>query len=283
MRLVLQSKQIIVQLRGNLGNQLYQYIAALELVDGDSGRVLLDTRLCKYYGSYALPMVIGEDHLHHATPLDLATVGEIPIRNVGFRTLYALQRRMIDPFSRLKAECGWYGKYRDAYQSRMTGRPAKFISGMFQHLVYYSNARAYITEYALPTSIQLRYDLAVSLRQGRDFEELGLRLGIDYYATAMKSVDWGNVKRIAITGDVLPPWDIRMTFPEGISVDSFVGKDQILQFDILRNAKTHVLANSTFSWWATVFGQSLNPELACYASSNWFTADQLSFIGAMAV
>ena len=279
----MRNKQIIVQLRGNIGNQLYQYFAALELADGDSGKVLLDTRLCKDYGAYALPIVIGPEYLQHATPFDLAKVGEIPVRYVGFRTLYATQRRLFDPFSRLKAECGWYGKFADAHQCRLSGRNAKFISGMFQQYVYYANARAFIAKYGAPSTNCAKYDLAISLRQGSDYQELGIRLGIAYYANALREIDWANIHRVAITGDTLPPWDIFGAIPEGIVVENFVGQDQRVQFSILRNATLHVMANSTFSWWATVFGQTDHSESHCYACCNWFTADQLSFIGATGI
>lgn len=274
---------LIVQLRGNLGNQLYQWIAGLELVNGDSSKVLLDTRLCKDYGAYALPKVIKTEYLQFASHLDLASVGEIPVRWVGFRTLLNLQHRFIDPCVGIKAECGWYGRNADANQCRLDGKEIRFVRGMFQDRVYYRNALQYISEYSKPSIIDDRYDLAISLRQGDDYRDFGIRLGRTYYCNAMQVVNWDNVQRIAVTGDRLPPWDLFSIIPKGIVVHNYIGTDQECQFSILRNSMVHVMANSTFSWWATLFGQATNGYNECYACSNWFKEDQVSLIGAICV
>ena len=276
-------RKLIVQLRGNLGNQLYQYIAALELVNGDANEVLIDTRLCKDYGAYSLPVVIAPDYLRLATPFNLAIVGEIPVRSIGFRTISKFQKRLFDPCFRYKGECGWYGRYADANQRRLDGKPVSFVCGMFQDHAYYRNALQYISQYAKASNNEDRYDLAISLRQGDDYKNFGIRLGKTYYHNALQMIRWETVRRVAITGDTLPPWNLYSVVPKGIAVDSFIGQDLESQFSVLRNARAHVMANSTFSWWATVFGLSNNPNIECYACANWFTPDQVSFVNASCI
>jgi hypothetical protein len=277
------NNKIIVQMRGNLGNQLYQFIAALELVNGDATRVLIDTRLCHDFGPYSLPLVISNEHLFEATPLDLIKVGEIPGRMIGFRTLSKLKNGIEDPFIKVKAECGWYGMYADAIQCRLANRDIRFIAGMFQKLDYYRNSNVYITRYAKPLMECERYDVVVSLRQGREYVDAGVQLGCAYYMNAFKQIDWNVVRKVAVTGDVLPSWDIFGIIPSGVVVDNWIGSPIAVQFSVLRNSDIHVMANSTFSWWATVFGQSYNDMTIPYVPTNWFTSEQVSFIGAICV
>ena len=142
------------------------------------------------------------------------------------------------------------------------GKPPLLLDGHFQHPDWYSPSLITVLDRlaaAEPHSSgsTVGDDSAVlCVRSGTDYTELGWRLGVDYYRSAIEAVDASHFYVVS---------DEPGRASEMLSAVSTRGRkfeliapDPVRHFWLHAQAPAVIMANSSFSWWATMLGDELH-------------------------
>ncbi|RYZ23530.1 MAG: alpha-1,2-fucosyltransferase [Chitinophagaceae bacterium] len=265
---------IAIQLKGGLGNQLFQYAAARTLAIRQHTEVLLDT------SHYREDQLRDFDLFHLNVKARIATASQIdeirPTGTVG-RALshiapYRFKRIYQQPFY-----------HYDAGFVRLRG--PVYLKGYFQSEAYFRPVAAEIRreltfrELPLPQiqalGARLRQEQSVSLhiRRGdyKNPETLRVHgiLPLEYYRAAVKRItDSRPDARFYVFTDDLEWVRQHLAMPEAMLVSGEITKTHFEDLYLMQHCRNHILANSSFSWW----GAWLNPdkEKIVVAPKAWF-------------
>jgi len=153
-----------------------------------------------------------------------------------------------------------------------------FLFGYFQTSKYFSNMKSHLQSLFVSTNKMSREFLSnlktkfpnskligVHVCRG-DYISLRWELPISYYNRAMMEMKtkFPNALFVIFSDDM--PW-CRTNFPSSCIFSEF--KDDVVEFDILRNMDGWIIANSSFSWWASYLGDSEN-NMETIAPYFWF-------------
>ena len=117
--------------------------------------------------------------------------------------------------------------------------------------------------------------IAVHVRAGRDYRQLGWCLPWEYYRTAIERID---PQRTAVVWPITDEHDAEEDIRRRLEAagwrveqpDRFTGRKDRDDFWNLARARCMVISKSTFAWWATVIGDSMWPsgarQIICPAS-----------------
>lgn len=276
-----------VELLGGLGNQLFQAAAGLALARRLGASLEFDISRFRNSGSRAYAL----DGLAHGATL-------VGAQRRGAGRLASRVVRALD-FRRARAPIGWSGaafRERDyAYDpafERLTG--SCYLTGYFHSERYFADhaeairqglsllpqvgdaARAFAGSMA-PNS------LAVHLRVGdfkaaQHFNAVHGTLGLPYYrnaialARAARPVD--EIYVFTDTPDAIPA-----LMPEGTSYRAVTGFSAAEDLYLMSRARSHIMANSTFSWWSAWFDE--RPDKLVIAPRAWLAPEMLkkTYIG----
>ena len=277
---------VIAKVFGGLGNQMFQYAAGRALATRLRQPLQIDTRSSHREGNahngFELTRVFAMEP-DHATDNSVR-------RQLGWRSPRLVQRLL----RRSKAK-RLYGRYvPEPHYHFWPGFEVLegpcFLDGYWQSFLYFAaSAKALRSEFAFrlplehanariaeqiaaaphPVSIHVRRGDYVS--SSRTASHHGV-LGLDYYRTALDRV----VDRLARPQFFVFSDDIawaRANLPvPGDAV--FVGHNTTLDshFDmhLMSRCRHHVIANSSFSWWAAWL--NADPDKIVIAPSRWFLA-----------
>jgi hypothetical protein len=277
---------VIVRLTGGLGNQMFQYATGRALADRLGTELLLDTRAfgtplaLKDYTRRAYALSPFKLRAKLATPADLKD-WPVWVVEIGMRL------RFVRP---------WFGRWHFepaiSYDPGvLTLREPVCLVGYWQSERYFVDVAERIrADFALAQP--LSGDNAALLQIARSEHSVGLHVrrgdfvklkhaaqvhglcSIDYYRRAI-----GLVKercpgcRFLVFSDD-PEW-ARAELPLDASAVFVTGNEQQPEHDlILMSAcKHHIIANSSFSWWAGWLGYS--PEQIVIAPTPWYARPEL--------
>lgn len=277
---------VIVRLTGGLGNQMFQYAAGRSVADRLGTDLLLDTRALEHalalrpYTRRAYALSPFKLRARPATAQDLKGwplwAGEIGMR---LRLARPLFRR-------------WHFEGAITYNPSVRSlREPVCLAGYWQSERYFidiaDNIRADFTLRQPLTDASAgllelaRSDGSVGLHVRRgDFADLdnaakihGL-CSVDYYrrAIGMVRMRCPECRFLVFSDD--PDW-ARANLPLDASAVFVTGNSQMPEHDLalMSACKHHVIANSSFSWWAAWLGE--NQEQMVIAPSPWYTSPQL--------
>ena len=243
-------------LHGGLGNQLFQYAAALDLArDQDPNRVLVLSYGNEWGGQHP----------------DLTTIAGIPIRypHRGHRSLMpgiAVRESWKDAASTMAARV--WGTLTGARVVRQSdpfalrdvppGRTL-VLDGFFQHPSWWKGSWERVVQLinsrrpTLVDELRIRGRTAIKLRRS-DYVGRGIVLTERYYSQALDRLEVRDSEVTVVCEDVdyLSHFSTFLTM-RGCTAhhpESITGNSNVDDFWHLASARRQVLANSSYCWWA---------------------------------
>jgi len=248
--------QVVLLLHGGLGNQLFQYAAAIDLVlDHDPNRVLVLS-----YGNEW-----GSEHP------DLATMAGIPIHypHRGHRSLIpgiAVRESWKDAISSVSARAwGTLTGARVVHQGDpfakrdVPSARTVILDGFFQHPSWWEGSWervARLINAHRPTGVdkvRSHQRTAIKIRRS-DYVGRGIVLTERYYSQALDRLEVRDSEVTVVCEDVdyLSHFSTFLTM-RGCTAhhpESITGNPNVDDFWHLASARRQVLANSSYCWWA---------------------------------
>ncbi len=269
----MKEKHITVHIIGGLGNQLFQIATAIAYGQKNDSRLLIDNYS---YETYKL-----HDYL-----LTCFSIEADEIR-------YNLKKKLMFIFAKLlnklKIHCCFFGIYSEKDMlydnSLMDKKRCKYLTGYFQSYKYFNFAKNTLrsnfeikSEYkskniALLEKIKNSNSVMVHVRRG-DYatnkvtkEKHGL-CSVSYYKTAIGYISTIVEKPVffIFTNDM--EWCKNNFELEDVQYIAGSRETTIEDFDLMRECKYHIIANSTFSWWAAYLSYEESKKVVY--PSPWF-------------
>lgn len=277
---------VIVQLSGGLGNQLFQYAAGRAIALTTQSALKLDLSNCAD-GAYR-PYRLGLFHI----AAQLADRSEVPFE---FRQTYR-------PSIVRKA----YRKLPGRLQPRRSGpRVIRETSFAFDESVMYAGEDVYLVGYwqspkyfadaedvirsdlvltpaeagvgtSLASDVRRQGTVSVHVRRGDYVTSLETSAfhgvcSAQYYADALELLSaHAEVRTVYVVSDDIE-WartELRFATPTVFVNDPGDGSD-IRDFFLMSQCEHHIIANSSFSWWAAWLGR--HPDGIVVSPRQWFT------------
>ena len=265
---------IVVKLIGGLGNQLFQYAAGLQLANNHNVPLKLDANAFKEYKLRKI------DLQNFQLDYDLATDKEInSLKNESIWN--GLKNRLL-PYS-------YKSHYKEPY---FHFNPSYYLLGSNVYLQGYFQSEKYFTaiKEQIHSKFKLKDDITVHLQSlanelnNKNSVSIHIRAG-DY--SLNKTADYHGIlskeyytKAIQIIKDKIPNAEFYL-FSDEIEKAKMVLTDQPIQiisrdvatnhledFYLMSQCKHNIIANSSFSWWATWLNP--NPDKIVIAPKKWF-------------
>lgn len=276
------NSMICVRLNGGLGNQLFQYATGRALADRLRCGLLLDESKLNRRSYAITPRSLELNHFQHAGRL--ATPAE---------------SQCLPWLHRLAAVSHWVSPWR-AYVEHGPGYNAAFANlpdqtyliGYWQSHRYFSPIAQQLAaelapvrplsaaSQAVATAMALGPSVAVHVRRG-DYVSLPSAaslhgaLGLPYYAEALARVreQVGAARYFVFSDDMA--WcraHLPLSEAEAVYVDHNIGNDAWQDLTLMSHCHHHIIANSSFSWWAAWLADQRGPlsQRQVIAPARWF-------------
>lgn len=270
---------MIVRLKGGLGNQMFQYALGRALAEKKHEKLWLDIRDFE------------KDRLRKYE-LDKQNISKVYYNGFSL-SMYAIigrfckkigNRKMIN---RLLRVCGEEKEF--LVQSITSER---YLDGYWQNINYFKDIRPMlVNEFRYTGSLtqlqnqviinmQNENSVAMHVRRG-DYltgaaAELYVILNRDYYDVAMDYLrsKIADLKIYVFSDDI--EWCKKefSDLSDAVFVDSSISTNQHVDLELMKNCKHFIIANSTFSWWASWL-TNYNEKIVI-APYHWFKNEQLN-------
>lgn len=262
-------------LRGRLGNQLFQYAAAVALHRASGREVYFHT-----HGGTGeellLARLLGSDFRRPTTRQLLASGGWVPwhdstVFERGFYRLFYRDRVRRSRYRSFFEEQSTAFAYDPAFTSLDRIRS---LEGYFQHQSYWADvvddvARALMGRLAGLVRPGVRSDCIGVHVRGLDYADYGWKLPLGYYRQALEYVaDRTGVTRVAVFGD--DPAAIgaalaecRVLGLEGLDCTTRVADAStavLHDLSALAHCGHIICSNSTFAWWGAALGDQVRGD-----------------------
>lgn len=263
---------IVVDIKEQLGNQLFQFAAAKQL-ELDGASIVFSDRTKREPGTSSnglrkLEQFTGAT-LQHASPLQELATGYLP-RKVFRSTFvdFVLSSPVILPSVRRILATPDF----DPKPTSMPNRSLYRIQGYFQHRSWFDRSLSSVLASLEATTRETRIslpslDLCVHLRRG-DYVSHGWDLSFDYYVRCLEVLST-EISSVVVTSDdqltatafalylTSKGYDASTPTQVELSVSGSLRRslDPVLyDFCLMANAKNVIMSNSSFCWWATALG-----------------------------
>jgi len=277
---------ILVRLTGGLGNQMFQYAAGRNLADRLGADLLLDTRAFAHapaIRAYTRRTYALAPFKLRARLANVADLKDWPmwVTEIGMRVppLRALFRR-------------WHFESGIAYDPDLGAlqNPACLVGYWQSERYFIDSADRIRADFTLRET--LRDAAANHLKLARSAGSVGLHVRrgdfasraaavkmhglctVDYYRRAIDLVrsQCPECHFLVFSDD--PQW-ARAELPLDASAVFVEGNDEVPELDLalMSACKHHIIANSSFSWWAAWLGYS--PQQIVIAPSPWYASPKL--------
>jgi hypothetical protein len=277
---------VIVQLMGGLGNQLFQYAAGRALAL--RGQTELELDLGEVGEGAYRPYSLGAFDL----PAETARIGELPFefrqahRSRFARRVYARLPRRLRP--RARGGPRVIREKSHAFdESLISARGDVYLVGFWQSPKYFEDFASVIRSdlaltreraaagATLTTQVRREGTVSVHVRRG-DYVSHPANIGRfvdcspEYYEQALELLSSRvEVRTVYLFSDDIG-WaerELRFAFPT-VYVSEQTGMTDTTDFFLMSQCEHHVIANSTFSWWAAWLGR--HSDGLVVAPSRWF-------------
>jgi Glycosyl transferase family 11. len=272
-------KYVAVTLKGGLGNQMFQYAAARSLAYRSKGKLLLDIS----EQSVDSAMICDGIHILNLDHFNIS--GEF-VTKEKYKYLFSPSRlnRFWKALVKLKLTRNWkfitepaefYRKFDPDLYDLTTRDNVWLLNGFWQNAGYFSDITSLLRkEFALREAlaeqnrileqeILATQSVGIHIRRGDMVkvpivnESFGV-LGLDYYYEAVRKLaDAIDHPHFFVFSDE-PEWaenNFKIASPTTIVKQNNVNQ-AYLDLHLMSKCKHHILANSTFSWWAAWLGQT---------------------------
>jgi hypothetical protein len=271
---------IVVQLKGGLGNQLFQYAAGLSLAQ--KLRTNLKVDISHYQTNFERNIELQLFNLQYevATEADLKLFKQnflekilqriLPIKN---RQTYREQSFLYDKLFFELSENVYLKGY---WQSEKYFLP--IIEKIFSQFILKQSFSAEVEQ--LKLRLINSESVAVHIRKG-DYtnKQLALihgTLNMDYYSSAMSAIEklGANSNFYIFSDDVAFAKSIFGERENCTVVSGLVTKTALEDFYLMQYCSHNIIANSSFSWWAAYLNK--NNAKKVFAPKQWFANKNLN-------
>lgn len=272
---------IHVELKGGLGNQLFQYATALSLSKYHGTKVFVDIKklnakdeVIGTYRKYKLKNLVNKPIVKNISLFDSFKV----FISIKIEEKFHLMNKQI-----FKEKSFFYDE--NIWKTKGNIK----LYGNFQSYKYFENSKTLLfDELAMDVTSfsksffekfnDISYDnsIAIHIRRGDyftnkiAFEVLGV-LDVSYYKKAIQLIQEKIVgaKFFIFSDDI--NWareNIKVNNSEIIFICNNEEENDIADFYLMQHCKHNIIANSTFSWWAAYLNP--NPNKIVIAPQKWF-------------
>ncbi|MDD2268970.1 MAG: alpha-1,2-fucosyltransferase [Eubacteriales bacterium] len=271
---------IVVKIKGGLGNQLFQYAAALQLNKLYGNPIVLDLsffeeekfkgifRLDKFPISYSV-----SNHVFRNKRKNL-------IRSIRNKLFYYSKLIMGRPYGNVISGDDLGSNYYFKLKECAISSDVYLLDGWLQSFFYFSHVRNLLSEYLMPSEIdntlvdlehqiQTASSVSVHIRRG-DMESNSFFkvLGEDYYKEAVAYI-LSKVENptFFVFSDEPEKAEYLLSFIKCAAIfiqensqrlGYYSTMNDFIDFNLMRLCKHHIIANSTFSWWPAYLNNSAN-------------------------
>ena len=281
---------IIAQLQGGLGNQLFQYATARSLAMQKQASLLLDQ---SWYTQTYEDVTPRELHLS-----DLNTKGALISYQPPFQRPKKARRIAqnfwpLNPFILLEQT-----PYR--FDTRLNKSPAfkqqnLYLMGYWQSYKYFEEIKSLLQKEIRPKKplnphyqkyldqIRSSQSAMVHVRRG-DYVNLASAakihgfIGLDYYIKGMELLlEKNSNTQFFVFSDDLEWAKANLPYQEKcIFIESLPSNDAVIQeLELMTHCQHHLIANSSLSWWAAWLGN--NPDGLVICPAKWMNDSALDF------
>jgi len=248
---------VTVRLAGGLGNQIFQFAAALLYANGEQDIVLDTSGMSRYESKHTNELMKFFDLSHY----------NMSIREANS---YIAKMRLAKLFAFKIVDWPLIGDKNFEFSEEFEYHQNIFMDGYFQEGL---TQQAFDKEVELLKPLLIRKNFAVESAdvciihiRGGDFVRLGWNTVTpkEYYQAAITHMQTGNVKFHIVTDD--REYAKNVFDDMGIEY-KFVGSSIIEDFFLIGAYSKRILSSSTFSFWASALGNNVGS--AVVAPSYW--------------
>lgn len=254
--------QHVVRISDGLGNQMFQYAFAYALTKKTGVQVLIDPL---FWGTSLRKYQLEEFQVTNTKRLVLKSwdyiLGFGPRNGRRFKDRYRQhlikkKYQLIQEKQIMHYDNSMFEQTRSAFYMGFWQAP-EYFEAYYEELKKEFTRKGSISSEALKYQQLIREDISVALHIRRtDYvrQEGNVTLKFDFYREALEKMQdqLGTFQLFIFTDDkefVRENFQIReYTLVEGIS--------DLDEFELMRQCDNHIIANSTFSWWAAYLGES---------------------------
>lgn len=279
---------IVIQLKGGLGNQMFQYALALKLSTIQKNPVILDTSFYQR-ASGSIPRTLGIPYFNISLPLQ-----HLPpeiflsqkIQNKGIRYL----KKILFPFhlrAYIKEPCP-----PQFYSSILKIRHHSYLDGYWQSYLYFHDIAALLQkEFSLKNPPSDRYrsllnmiqenSVSIHVRRTDYLHAVNYffhQLPLEYYQQALSLLPSASSQsfRIFIFSDDTD-WCKQHLIPE--AEHYYISSSDMPDYEaliLMSKCRINIIANSTFSWWAAFL--NTHPNKHVIAPKKWYHKTSPQFL-----
>ena len=281
--MIREDRAVVLTWKGGLGNQLFQYAAALELATelGCCGVFVTNLDESHQRLNELLGTVLEPPSIRLRRRMALYT----PAHPSAVRLMQRLQRKHLMANGQLTQYDQGPAEAFDPKPHGLSRSSSSFthISGFFQHESWFGHALAEVGRRVFEA---LRKDPAYALGVGStvvafrrgDYVRLGWELPLWYYEKALTLLPETTERTWIISDDQAFAEMATAWFKQrGIHAESLAGHadgDDIRDMSVVAAAKQVILSNSTFAWWGVTAGEvsRSGPGPVVVAPERWLPA-----------
>ena len=281
---------IIAQIQGGLGNQLFQYATARALALQKESPLLLDYGWFQKTYDDVTPR---EPLLNKLNTKGSFTSYQPPVERP--KRIYRILQNLWPKIPFIITEQAPYQLDPQLYKSPIFKQQNLYLIGYWQSYRYFHSIRSSLLSEITPSKpldphyqdyldeIQMTHSAMVHVRRG-DYVNLPSAakihgfIGLDYYHQGMNLLIKKNVDvQFFVFSDDLDwaqknlPHQERITFIQSLDADDAV----VQELKLMTSCQNHLIANSSLSWWGAWLGKDLNKTVICPKkwtndmSANW--------------
>ncbi len=273
---------VIVELRGRLGNQLFQFAAGFAAAQRHDARLLFSSRRLKRIEPLSLPEFIGPMY-REASRTQLARFGRFELDVPGREAVNGALGVGVRLAGRMRSHryvIEQRGNSHVLDADMLAARPPCLVRGVWPSEQYFEDVADEVADAIRLPAVEPRLSqlprplVGVHFRRG-DFNSLGWSLPLEYYEAALTQLSQHVTPgTILLTSDdhafsqLVTPWLARFG---PVHDTSDLADNLAANVAALAACDHHVIANSTYSWWTAWLGErrSAVGERLVYAPGDW--------------
>lgn len=285
-RIEMEEKLIISHLKGGFGNQLQQYATGLALARKLNAMYKVDISFFEqeqYRKWYKMDKV--NVNLELATKEEIERLKNKPnsplffmvLNKLGIHSVYRKKTDIIDSFN-FKADKRILNLKHSAYISGWCSA-GTYVRDIKPVVIEQFTPKSPLSDYAQEYLNKIKAVNAVSIHIRRgdflDLQHFFRIVPIEYYKMAVAEISKRlvNPKFFIFSNDI--EWAKENTefvnspvFVDLSSCENYTGYADIEEFELMKHCKHNIIANSSFSWWASYLNK--NNDKIVIAPKKWF-------------
>lgn len=257
---------IVIQLKGGLGNQMFQYALYLSFVHRGVAACLDLSHFSKQGASAGY-------ELKNVFSIDAPQAGAL--QKIISKSAWKLRHRYAHvPYKETEESFGWYNKHAGQLK-------CAYLKGYWQSEKYFETAGDLVRQHFVFPAVtdsknktvleKINNSNAVSLHIRRgDYQQQGRNWSapLSYYRNAVEYIKDKLGNPLFFIFSDSPGWAAdNLQLENSILISHNTGPQSFIDMQLMSSCRHNIIANSSFSWWAAWL--NTNPDKIIVAPSPW--------------